>query len=132
MAAIHETVTSQVAQAAQVLAGAIQASPVWQEWEHACATFESDPELRKAMARLQQLSLQFRQARTQGRGFFGPDLAEMNRLQTQIQQSPLAQKRDAAAQALLSFLQATNRILSDALGIDFAASAAPRGGGCCG
>ncbi len=132
MSTVHETVTPGVVQAAKALAEAIQGSPAWQAWEQACARFESDAELRRAMERLQQLSMQFRQARAQGRGLFGPAMAEMNRLQMEIQQSPLAQKRDQAAQALLSFLQATNRVLSDALGIDFAASAAPRGGGCCG
>ncbi|MFN3412550.1 MAG: YlbF family regulator [Thermoanaerobaculum sp.] len=132
MTGVPETVTPGVVHAAKALAEAIQGSPVWKAWEQACARFDSDPELRRAVERLQQLSMRFRQARAQGKGFFGPEVAEMNKLQMQIQQSPLAQKRDEAAQALLSLLQATNRILSDALGIDFAANAAARGGGCCG
>lgn len=132
MSAVHETVTPGVVQAAKALAEAIQLSPTWKAWEQACARFDGDSDLRQAMERLQQLSMKFRKARAQGRGFFGPEVAEMNRLQMQIQQSPLAQERDEAAQALLRLLQATNRVLSDALGIDFAASAAVRGGGCCG
>lgn len=132
MTTVHGTVTPGVSQAAQALAKAIQASPAWKTWEEACARFDRDPEMRGVRARLQELSMRFHQERAQGRGFFGPEVAEMNRLQMQIQQSPLAQRRDEAAQALLRFLQATNQVLSDALGIDFAASAAPRGGGCCG
>lgn len=124
--------TMTVAAAAEAFAGSLHESAAWRSWEQAQARFQDDFGIKEATARMDELSRQFRSARAQGQGLRGPELAELNRLQTQLQESPLARERDAAAQALLGFLQDANRLLSEALGIDFAANAAPRQSNCCG
>jgi cell fate (sporulation/competence/biofilm development) regulator YlbF (YheA/YmcA/DUF963 family) len=121
-----------VTEAADALALAIHDSAEWRRWSDARERSERDPQLRKAQERLAGLSLKFRAARAQGKGMVGPDLAEFNQLQSEVQSSPLTREREEAGAALVRFLQDTNRLLSDALGVDFAVNAAPRGGGCCG
>jgi cell fate (sporulation/competence/biofilm development) regulator YlbF (YheA/YmcA/DUF963 family) len=121
-----------VAEAAEVLARAIHDSAEWRRWSDARERFDADPQLRQMQQRLAELSRKFQSARAQGRGLFGPDLAELNRLQSEVQASPLARARDEAGAALIQFLQDTNRLLSDTLGVDFAANAAPRQSSCCG
>jgi len=121
-----------VAEAADVLAHAIHDSAEWRRWSDARERFDSDPQARRTQDRLTELSHKFQSARTQGKGLFGPDLAELNRLQSELQSSPLARARDEAGAALIQFLQDTNRLLSDTLGVDFAANAAPRQSSCCG
>ncbi|NWG00705.1 MAG: YlbF family regulator [Thermoanaerobaculaceae bacterium] len=121
-----------VAEAAEVLARAIHDSAEWRRWSDARERFDADPQLRQMQQRLAELSRKFQSARAQGRGLCGPDLAELNRLQSEVQASPLARARDEAAAALIQFLQDTNRLLSDTLGVDFAANAAPRQSSCCG
>ena len=121
-----------ITEAAEVFARAILDSAEWRRWSSARERCDSEASLRQAQQRLTELSRKFQSSRAQGRGLFGPDLAELNRLQGEVQSSPLAQERDQAGAALVQFLQDTNRLLSDTLGVDFAANAAPRGGGCCG
>lgn len=121
-----------VAEAAGALARAIHDSAEWRRWTEAGERFDRDPRLRTAQERLAELSRKFQSARSQGKGMFGPDLAELNRLQTEVQSSPQARERDEAAAALVRLLRDTNGLLSEALGVDFATNAAPRSGGCCG
>ena len=121
-----------VAEAAEAFAQAMLDSPEWRRWSDARERFEADPQLRQTQQRLGELSRKFQSARAQGKGLFGPDLAELNRLQREVQASSLAKERDEAAAALVQFLQDSNRLLSDTLGVDFAANAAPRQSSCCG
>ena len=121
-----------IASAVEALAGAIHASVEWQRWTDVRQRLETDPQVRRAQERLVELTKSFQQARSQGRGLFGPDLAELNRLHAEIEASPLVRERDEAARELLVLLRETNAQLSAALGIDFAASAAPARSGCCG
>jgi cell fate (sporulation/competence/biofilm development) regulator YlbF (YheA/YmcA/DUF963 family) len=124
--------TMTVVEAAEVFARALLDSTQWRRWRDACERFDADPQLRQIQRRLAELSRKFQSARAQGKGLFGPDLAELNRLQSEVQTSPLAKERDEAASALVQFLQDTNRLLSEMLGVDFAANAAPRQSSCCG
>ena len=121
-----------VAEAAEAFAQAMHDSPEWRRWSDARERFEADPQSRQTQQRLGELSHKFQSARAQGKGLFGPDLAELNRLQSEVQTSPLAKERDQAASALVQFLQNANRLLSGTLGVDFAANAAPRQSSCCG
>ncbi len=121
-----------IAEAAEVFARAILDSAEWRRWSGARERFDADTNIRQAEQRLAELSRKFQSARTQGRGLFGPDLAELNRLQGELQSSPLAHERDRAGVALMQLFQDANRLLSDTLGVDFAANAAPRQSSCCG
>ncbi len=132
MATTASTMVLTVAEAAEAFARAIMDSDEWRRWTDARERCESDATLRQAQQRLAELSRTFQSARARGKGLFGPDLAELNRLQGEIQSSPLVQERERAAATLVQFLQDTNRLLSETLGVDYAANAAPRQGGCCG
>jgi len=130
VSAASEPVT--VVEAAEVFARAIRFSPVWQRWEQAQAAFDSDATMRQAMERYRELSSRFSLARAQGKGFTGQEAAEFGVLQGKIQGSSLYRAKEAEGRALVDFLQESNQLLSKELGVDFAAAAAPRGGGCCG
>ncbi len=124
--------TTPMAEAVEAFAQAMLDSFEWRRWSDARERFNSDPTMRQTQERVAELSRTFQLARAQGKGLFGPDLAELNRLQNDLQTSPLAKERDEAAAALVEFLQDTNRRLSDCLGVDFAANAAARKSSCCG
>ncbi len=132
MATTVPQTTMTVAEAAEAFAHAIHDSAEWRRWSGARERFDADPQLRQTQQKLGELSRKFQSARAQGKGMFGPDLAELNRLQSEVQTSPLAKERDEAATALIQFLQDANRLLSETLGVDFAANAAPRQSSCCG
>ncbi len=121
-----------VAEAAEAFARAILDSAEWRRWSSARERCDTDETIRQAQQRLAELSHKFQSARASGKGLFGPDLAELKRLQGEVMSSPVTRERDEAGAALVQFLQDTNRLLSDALGVDFAANAAPRKSGCCG
>ncbi len=130
MSAATEPMT--VVEAAEVFARAIRSSPAWQSWEQAQAAFDGDAAMRQAMKRLRDLSGRFHLARAQGKGLAGQEATEMAVLQGNVQGDPLYQAKEAEGRALVDFLRETNELLSKELGVDYAAAAAPRGGGCCG
>lgn len=132
MATTVPEATVTVAEAAEAFARAILDSVEWRRWSSARERWDTDATLRQAQQRLTELSHKFQSARANGKGLFGPDLAELKRLQSEVQSSPMTRERDEAGAALVQFLQDTNRLLSDTLGVDFAANAAPRKSGCCG
>jgi cell fate (sporulation/competence/biofilm development) regulator YlbF (YheA/YmcA/DUF963 family) len=132
MATTVPQTTMTVVEAAEAFARALLDSAEWRRWSATRERFDADPQQRRNQERVEELSRKFRAARAQGKGLFGPDLAELNRLQSEVQTSPLARERDEAGAALIQFLQDTNRLLSETLGVDFAANAAPRQSSCCG
>lgn len=119
-------------EAADSFVEAIHQTDAWRRWEAARQRCDDDAALVATQHRLAELSSRLRAARAVGRGLFGPDLAEFNRLQAELQASPHVRERDQASVALLTFMQDLNRSLSEKLGVDFAVCATPRGGSCCG
>ncbi len=121
-----------ILRAATALAGALQASPQFEEFQSARAAFESDPKLKQLLSRLRQLSASWRTARAAGRGLVGKDAMDLAELQSSLQAHPLFVRQQDAIRSLVAMFQQVNHAVSDELGLDFAANAAPQGGGCCG
>jgi len=119
-------------EAATGLARAIQSAPQWEEFQRARAAFESDPDLAMLLSRLRELSALWRIAKNSGRGLAGTDASDLADLQARLQAHPLFVRQQDAVRALMAMFQQVNQILSAELGLDFAANAAPQGGGCCG
>ncbi len=121
-----------VFEAARALGSALQASPQWEEFQSARAAFDSDSELRTLIARHRQLSASWRIAKASGRGLMGEDAGNLAQMQAAIQTHPLFVRQQAAIKSLMAMFQQANQAISAELELDFAANAAPRGGGCCG
>lgn len=123
---------SLVITAAEALGRAIRLSPEWRDLEAARAAFEADRELMALVERYRTLSARWRAAKAEGRALSGSEAVELANLQEKIQRHTLSLRQQDAIAALVGLLQQANQVISQELGLDFAASAAPRGGGCCG
>lgn len=122
---------SLIAKAAEDLGRAICLSAQWRELELARAAFQADNELAELLQRYRNLSSQWREARKHGKTFSGADATALADVQEKIQHHPLSLRQQEAISAVVQLLQRVNGVLSEQLGFDFAANAAPRGG-CCG
>jgi cell fate (sporulation/competence/biofilm development) regulator YlbF (YheA/YmcA/DUF963 family) len=118
--------------AAEVLARALRGTHEWEEWRAAKSAFDGDADLARLLARYRELAGRWRIAQARGGGMMGPESTELAEVQEKIQGNALFSRHQEAGNALMEMLRQANRVLSDKLGIDFAANAAPRGGGCCG
>lgn len=132
MAPTRGGVDGAVFEAADRLVEALQHTPEWEEWENARAAFDRDEEMQKLRARLQELGTRWQRARSSGRGLAGPEAMELTALQEKLQSHALFERQQDAGRQLIALFQRTNDLISSMLGIDFAANAARRGGGCCG
>lgn len=132
MAQARAQIDGAVFQAADTLVEALRHTPQWEEWEHAKAAFDRDDRMRAWRRRLEELAARWRQAQRAGRGLTGQEASELARLQEQLQRAPLFVRQQEAAKQLIALLQQTNDLITSLLGIDFAANAVRRGGGCCG
>ncbi len=126
------TAVATTLEAAEILAKAIQATPEWKEFQDARVAFEHDAELQELVSRYRRLVQSWQAARQRGQGLTGNEAMQLSRLQSQIEDHPVYQREREAGSALVALLQMVNQNLSAELGLDFAANAAPRGGGCCG
>jgi cell fate (sporulation/competence/biofilm development) regulator YlbF (YheA/YmcA/DUF963 family) len=125
-------VTRSLVDAAESFAQAIVNSPEWEEWRAARAARERAPDVVRWTRELNQVM-------TSRAVTASLSAAEASRLQDRIaslQQSiarhPASAREQAAGSALVQLLQEANQLVSTSLGVDFAGSAAPRQGGCCG
>jgi cell fate (sporulation/competence/biofilm development) regulator YlbF (YheA/YmcA/DUF963 family) len=128
----HANIDGAVPTAATALARAIQETPEWIELRSAQQAFEADPDVTRLMSRYQELFGRWRSAQARGSGLSGNEAMELAQVQEDIQEHPLFLRHQGAMGELAAVLQRANEVLSSELGIDFAASAAPRRGGCCG
>jgi cell fate (sporulation/competence/biofilm development) regulator YlbF (YheA/YmcA/DUF963 family) len=117
--------------AASQLADAIKFSPEWKNFHEINQDFESDSEISALLGEYRSIV-----GRLQAEHNHNPDNPELRRLeqiQVRIQQNPIFQRREQAADQMLAVLSQANAALTLNLGIDFAANAKPQsGGGCCG
>lgn len=121
-----------LAHAAEVLAQALQDTPEWRQWQSAKAALESDTELGQLMAHYRELACHWRRAQARGGGLISKEAMELAEVQEKIQQQELFVRQQEAGGALVALFQRANDAISTKLGIDFAADAVPRSGGCCG
>lgn len=117
--------------AARALAAAIQEAPAWRAWRHAEEALESDPEAAGLMARYRELAQRYHAAKSGGADLSGPETMELVEVQDRIQSNDIVRRRDESAAGMAELLREVNAVLSEQLAVNFAATAAPRRGGCC-
>ena len=127
----NTTVTTAI-EAAEILARAIQRTPEWKAFQNARGAVERDAELQDLFTRYRRLAQSWRLAQQQGRGLAGKAAMDLPQLQSRIEANATYQLQQQAGSALVALLQKLNQAISAELGLDFAATAAPRRGGCCG
>ncbi len=112
------------------LADAIKFSPEWKTFHDINSEFESDEPLNALLGQYRQIVGQLQAS--ENRDPDHPDLRRLEQLQIKIQQNPLFQRREQAADQMLAVLSQANAAITLSLGIDFAANAQQQQGGCCG
>jgi cell fate (sporulation/competence/biofilm development) regulator YlbF (YheA/YmcA/DUF963 family) len=122
--------------AAARLAGLIKESEEWKEFQRVHERFEQHEEVSRMLGEYQQLAAQVQGAHSRGEETAG-GMRRLEQLQVNIQQVPVFQEREKAADAMLGVLSQANAAITAGLGIDFAANAQPHhhhhhNGGCCG
>lgn len=126
------TIEPEILRAATAFARALRASRQFEEFQTTRADFDADPGLQRLLLRLRELSAKWQAARAAGRGLVGKDATELAELQAKLQAAPLFVKQQDAIRSLVAMFQQVNQVVSTELELDFAANAAPQGGGCCG
>lgn len=129
---IEHVALSTAIEAAEILARAIRATPEWKSFENARTSFDHDAELQELVSRNRRLAGLWQAAQQRGQGLMGSAAVELAQVRSQIEAHPVYQQERETARAVLASLQKLNQRISEELGLDFAANAAPRGGGCCG
>jgi len=118
--------------AAHQLAAAIKTCSEWDEFQRINQIFENDDEITNMLSRYRELAAQIQGAHSRGEQT-AHELRQLEHLQIQIQQNPLFQQREEAADAMLALLKQANAALTLDLGLDFAENARNQDeGGCCG
>ncbi len=123
--------TEQCSGALAAFAEAIRATETWQEWNSAQRALEADAALMQFLARYEELFAAMRDAKEQGGGLSGEQMAELAQVREGILSHPLYVRREDASEQLERLFQGMNVLLSKSLGVDFATTAAPVGR-CCG
>lgn len=121
-----------IEEAAVALAEAIQQTSEWREMREAREVADNDERLAGLMTHYEELSRARQKAQAGGRTWAGQQMVEWITLRDQILNHAVYQRLQAAGSAVVQLLQRTNQAVSEHLGVDFAGTAAPRGGGCCG
>ncbi len=119
-------------EAAAVLAQSIKSSAEWREWVDAQKAGEADERFARMAARQHALARIQQSGRGDGQGLDGKSLVELIALGEQLRGHELYLRQQQAGNAVVRLLQRINESISVDLGLDFASSAAPRRGGCCG
>lgn len=123
--------TEQCLQSLAAFAESIQNTETWQEWSRAQQALENDAALMRLFERYEELTIAMRDARARGGGLSGEQMVELAEVREKIINHPLYIRREEAQEQLTKLLQGMNSVLTEHLGLDFAAMAAPRSS-CCG
>lgn len=123
--------TEKCSEALTTLAESIQATESWQEWNGAQRALEADAAVMGLFARYEELTTAMQDAKDRGSGLPGEQMVELAQVRDGIINHPLYIRREDASKELTRLFQGMNSLLSKSLGIDFAATAAPRNS-CCG
>jgi len=122
-----------VSAAAVALAAAIQSSPEWTTWKKAQAAFEQDSEVGVLIRQYRGLVQRWKEVSASGQELNDTETEQWLATQEALKKNPLVVQREEATTAMLDMLRNVNGDISEAIGLDFAASAAKNcGGGCCG
>lgn len=108
---------------------ALKATPSVQHFVAAQHRFQTDSEVRQIMADLQRKADAFQKAQEDGT-LREEQIRDVREAQARFQRHPLVQEFVQARDAAGLFLQETNRVISEILGLDFGQTAGPAGGAC--
>jgi hypothetical protein len=124
--------TTGLVESCDTFAQALINRPEHEEWRAARVAREGDTEVAALSADLKRIGADFRLAQARRDPTAGSLEQRYAMLQTRLQTHPASVRQQVAAQTLIEMLREVNTLLSGSLGVDFAATAAPRQGGCCG
>jgi len=108
---------------------ALKATPSVQHFVAAQHRFQTDSEVRQIMADLQRKADAFQKAQQDGT-LREEQIQEVREAQLRFSDHPVAQEFLQARDAAGTFLQETNRVISEILGFDFGQTVGPAGGAC--
>lgn len=108
---------------------ALKATPSVQHFVAAQHRFQTDSEVRQIMADLRRKADAFQKAQQDGT-LREEQIRDVREAQARFQGHPLVQEFFQARDAVGLFLQETNRVISEILGLDFGQTAGPAGGAC--
>lgn len=120
---------ARVLEFADVLAEALKATPVVQEFTATERLFRTDPGLQAMMKTLRQKAEEFQHAEQSG-SLDEKQLHEFREMQARFQAQPLLRNFQDARAAAEGLLVEANSIISQILGVDFGRAAGPITGGC--
>lgn len=119
---------SEILERTRQFVAALKAVPAVQRFKVAEQRFRTDPELQRIMEELRQKMETFREAQAAGT-LRAEQVQQVREAQGRLQQHPLVQEFSAARETAGLFLQETNRVISEILGLDFGQLI--RAGGAC-
>jgi cell fate (sporulation/competence/biofilm development) regulator YlbF (YheA/YmcA/DUF963 family) len=108
---------------------ALKATPSVQHFVAAQHRFQTDAEVRQIMADLQRKTDAFQEAQQDGT-LREEQIQDVRAAQARFQRHPLVREFVQARDAAGVFLQETNHVISEILGLDFGQTAGPAGGAC--
>ena len=107
----------------------LKATPAVERFAAAQARFRTDPEVQQTLEVLQRNTDAFQRAQQDGT-LREKQVRVVREAQARFQGHPLVQEFFQARDAAGVFLQETNRVISEILGLDFGQTAGPAGGAC--
>lgn len=108
---------------------ALRVTPVVQRFADAQRRFDTDPDVQALLARFQHLAGAFQRAQQEGTVGVA-QVQEIREAQGRVQAHPVVREFLDAREAVGVFLQETNLVISETLGVDFGQTAGPAGGAC--
>lgn len=120
---------SMVLERAREFVAALKATPVVQHLIAAEQRFRTDPEVQRILGELQRKVDTFQRAQEAGT-LRAEQIRAVREAQARFQQHPLVQEFFGAREAAGLFLQETNRVISEILGLDFGQTVGSAGGAC--
>lgn len=108
---------------------AVQETAVFQRFSDALRGFETDADVQRLLDDFQRQAEAFQRAQQQGTAK-AEQVQAIRQAQTRVQAHALVREFAEAQQALGLFLQETNAVISETLGMDFGQTAGPAGGAC--
>jgi len=123
--------TENLRQRATQFAEALQATPSVRAYHAAQTELENDAATQFLLLRLQARRAEYQRKQSNGT-LTEADIAAVRQLQHEVRSAPRVVAFGAAQQAMFDFVQQVSARLSEALGVDFGALAAPPRSGCCG
>jgi len=108
---------------------ALKAAPPVQRFVEAQHRFQADPGIQRLLADVQREAQTFQRAQQDGT-LQEEQIQQVRDAQARFYDHPLAQEFLQARDPAGTFLQETNRVISEILGLDFGQTVGPAGGAC--